>query len=222
MLKEVHATVPWQGRDYPAADGINVLMEVIANPATDPLVRANALGKLGRLASWLPNTNRIPELIALYDTLRERGEKGELLLTLMYSDDPRTLPLFVKVLDKEQDNTLRLLAAHGLAKWNVRRGVVELLPLFECTEPLGLRTVRDGVAGTFRGLNRRKGWGCPEEEIGKSMESRPDLDEDQRRGLYIAEVKKWFEENKHRFPDWKPGDPLPKVPAPDTKKSTGE
>jgi hypothetical protein len=59
--------------------------------------------------------------------------------------------------------------------------------------------------------NARKGWGFPEEEVRMALKDRTDLDDDQKAAAYIAEIKKWFAQNEHRFPDWKPGDPLPKI-----------
>jgi hypothetical protein len=73
--------------------------------------------------------------------------------------------------------------------------------------------VRDQAANTFRGLNKRKGWGCPEKEIRTSLEQRSDLGPEERAVLWLQQVKRWFAENEHRFPAWKLGDPLPESPA---------
>ncbi len=82
--------------------------------------------------------------------------------------------------------------------------------------------VRDNALDLFETKNRLKGWGFPDQEIRKAIEGRAGLDREAFVASYTAEIKKWFAENERRFPDWKPGDPLPEVPAPDTNKSTGE
>jgi len=200
-------------------------MRAITDGHTDPDERAKALEKLATLWPWLRNTDRIPELIALYDTLTGREEKRGVLGCLTRSEDPRGFPLFARVLQHEKDDMVRLFAAIALAQWNVRRGVAELVARVDSDEvfpqpvysPYG-RNIGDIVLGDFLSKSRDKGWGFPEEEIRKSIEAQVGLDEAKMKALYIAEmkaaVKKWFAENEHRFPDWKRGDPLPAAETP--------
>ena len=68
-------------------------------------------------------------------------------------------------------------------------------------------------------MNHQKGWGFPTKDIQKAIEARGDLSLDEMQVLYIAEIRKWFAENEHRFPEWKPGDPRPERPDPETDKS---
>jgi hypothetical protein len=155
----------------------------------------------------------LDELARLYDNPSE-PHKEAILICFVGSDDARGLPLFNRTLDKEENMMLRLSAAGGLAHWNIRRGVAELIRLFESTElPSGrfYPVIGDRARDSFQKLNQRKGWAFPDEEIRKSIESRPGIDREQAGALYNAEMKKWFTENQDRFPDWKPGDPLPKT-----------
>lgn len=215
----------WEGRQYGTSEGIQVLMRVVTDAGTDREERAKALERLSTLWPWLRNTDRIPELIALYDTLTGREEKLGLLGCLTRSEDPRGVPLFARVLQHEKDDRVRLFAAIALAQWNVRRGVGELVAGLDSDEvfpqpvysPYG-RKIGDIVLGDFLSKSRDKGWGFPDEEIRKSIETQGGLGEGKRKALYIAEmkaaVKKWFAENEDRFPDWKPGDPLPAAETP--------
>ncbi len=223
--KMFNITVGWGGRQYGTSEGIQVLMRAVTDPGTDPDERAKALKRLGTLWPWLRNTDRIPELIALYDTLTGREEKRGLLACLTRSEDPRGVPLFARVLQHEKDDLVRLFAAIALAQWNVRRGAAELVARLDSDEvfpqlvysPYG-RNIGDIVLGDFLSKSRDKGWGFPEEEIRKSIEAQGGLGEAKMKALYIAEmkaaVKKWFAENEHRFPDWKPGDPLAAAETP--------
>lgn len=210
--KTFFTTVEWQGQEYHASEGTTVLMQAIIDPATDPRVRAKALERLSSLRS----RETTAQLIALYDDLRERDEKAGVMACLTWSEDPRGFPLFTRLLDHEKDHMLRLVAAIALAEWNVRRGVEELVALLGSnavlTQPAHRPYIRDNALDMFLTNNRRKGWRFPAEEIRKSIEARPGLDREQFVALYIAEIKKWFAGNEHRFPNWEPGDPLPAAP----------
>lgn len=220
-----HIMVEWKGRQYGTAEGIEVLMRVITDRRTDPAERAKALQKLTTLWPWLRNSDRIPELIALYDTVSGREEELGVMRCLVSSEDPRGLPLCMKVLEKEEDSFVRLVAAGCLAEWNVRRGVAELVARCDSEElfpqpvysPYG-QEIGGIVLGDFLRKSRDKGWGFADEEVRKSLEGRSGLGEIEMKALYIRElkaaVKKWFAENEHRFPDWKPGDPLPAAESP--------
>ena len=218
----VHTMIRWNGDEHPAAEGIRILMGVILDPQTHSALRAKALDALAKHGKSLHATDRIPALVSLYDTLRAREEKAALLFCLAMSYDPRGLPLFVKVLDDEEDNILRLAAGHGLAKWNVRRGGTELINLLACAEALNTRTVGDAAAILFRKFNSRKLWGCPEEEIRKSVEQSSIRDPKERTALYVRKIKEWFAENEERFPVWNLGDPLPPMPSVEKEASGGK
>ena len=216
--------VSWKNEAYDVDDGIAVLMSVVRNPSSAKAEREEALDRLGMLSTQLDGRNCVEELIALYGAMRTRKEKGGLLLCLTKSQDRRGLPLLYEVVEAETDPVVRLFAALGLAKWNVRRGVAELVGLFESREILTssrMPNVRDYALESFRNANARKGWGCSEEEIRKSIERRTDFNDEQKAALYIAEIKKWFAENEERFPNWNPSDPLPEAPgeAPKPKDS---
>lgn len=217
-------TVRWKGREYDIDAGIEVLMTVVRNPDETPDERGRALAGLVVLGAQLSGRECMEELVTLYHTTGPL-EKGFILLSFMTSEDHRGIALFVRVLDKERDDYLRFIAADGLARWNIRRGVAELIQLFESTElPSGrfYPLVGERARALFQKLNDRKEWGFPNEEIGKAIASRTDLNDQEKLATYVADIKRWFAENEHRFPDWKLGDPLPEVPATDENKSGEE
>jgi hypothetical protein len=195
-------------------------MAVVRNAEKSADERHYALLRLSMLDRYLKGRPCLDELAKLYDVPGAVG-KGAILLCFKASDDRRAIPVFIRALDKEKDMKLRLSAAAGLAQWNIRRGVAELVDLLHSDEvlPQGAQMpyVRDNALDLFCTKNRLKGWGFPDEEekIRKSIESRSDLSHEEKGALYVAEMKaaiiKWFAENEHRFPEWKPGDPLPEV-----------
>ena len=207
--KTFYARVQWEGQEYSAEKGTRVLMRVVTNRATEVSLRAKALHVLGRLR----NRDITPQLISLYQELNDRKVKVGVIRCLAWSEDPRGFPFFIRILEHEQDSVLRLSAAAALARWNVRRGVEVLMSLLGSKDRLNSdRTIGYAVANSFRHLNRSKGWGCPEDRIQQEIAARANLSDDDMSALFILEIKKWFTANKHRFPDWKLGDPLPEAP----------
>lgn len=210
--KMLYTTVEWGEHEYQAQEGTTVLMKVIVDAATDSSVRAKALERLSRLR----NRDTTPQLLSLYDDLREAEEKAWLLRCLTSAEDPRGLPLFARVLEQETDDTVRMVAAFSLAQWNVRRGVEELVGLLDSGAPTAqtdrMKYDLDTVINVFATENRRKSWGFPFEKVAKSIGERTDLADEQKASLLASEIKKWFSENKDRFPDWNLGDPLPAAP----------
>lgn len=81
-----YTAVDWEGRQYGTAEGIEVLMRVIMDRRTDPAERAKALKTLSGLWPWLRNSGRIPELLALYETLTGHEEKRGVLRCLTRSE----------------------------------------------------------------------------------------------------------------------------------------
>lgn len=211
--------LPWKGHEYTPSEAIPVLMGVVQDPTSGPISRKEAFDVLDRLANQLGGTAWVPELIALYARIADREGKVGVLMCLVQSEDARAFPLYTRVLAQESDKFLRLLAAGGLSQWNVRSGVAELIRLFECTERLpNGRMIRDEAFGFFGGGNARKGWGFPEGEVRKSVEQTSEAGTEQAVALWIQEIKTWFAENQSRFPDWKPGDPLPEPWSPEPPK----
>lgn len=215
--------VHWQDRAYTPSDAIPVLMEVALDSNAGPIARKEALDVLDKLANQLGGSRWVPNLIILYDGADEVDKKASVLTLLLKSEDARALPLFSRVLAKESHEFTRLLAAYGLAHWNVRQGVAEMIRLFDSRKSLpGGQPLANEALKAFQGLNEMKGWEWTDKEVRKLIESRSELDEDEKRELFAAGVKHWFQENKNRFPDWGPDDPLPKVPASDKNESSGE
>ena len=207
--KTFYDTVQWEGQEYRARKGTTVLMQVILDPATAQTKRAKALEALARLR----NRDTIPQLVSLYDALSGGEDKLGIILCIGRSEDLRGLPFFAKILEQEQNNAARSYAAAALAAWNVRRGVKELIDLFECKERLGNEVIiGEGAIIAFGVNNRLKQWGFPEDDIRKSIEQGSELSPEERVKLWMQEVKVWFAQNKDRFPDWKLGDPLPAAP----------
>lgn len=208
--KSFHNTVEWEGQRYGAVDGTAILMQTIVDPNVHATLRTLALQQLARLR----NRNATERLLAIYDGLREREERLGVIRCLISSEDPRGFPLFMRVLEHEQDKLVRLFAAVALAKWNVRRGVTELIDVlerckdYEQTE----RSLCDEAANEFRWLNTHKGWGFPMEPLERDISSRTDVDLARQRSLLISAISSWYLENKSRFPDWASGNPLPAAP----------
>lgn len=219
-IKPSYSTVEWEGKEYDEHEGAAVLMQVIADSGTDASRRAKALERLGRLR----NRDATPQLVALYERFTGREERLKTIRCLISSEDPRGLPLFARILQHEQDEMVRLSAAVAMAQWNVRSGVAELIRIHDkCKDAASAHSyVCTGAANSLARLNTHKGWGFPDERIREGLLDKSDLDDHQRRELYRNEIKAWWAENEHRFPDWKPGDPLPEVPAADRNKSGEE
>ena len=151
------------------------------------------------------------ELVAIYPNLETTEEQYEVLLSFINSEDTRAFPLVYVIATSDASPRLRLRAAAALAQWNIRRGVQVLIELFPSEEKGPTRTVGADALMLFEGYNRRKGWGCPMEEIMKPATALSDQDYAGAVALAQRGFRDWFEQNKNRFPDWKPGDPLPEV-----------
>jgi hypothetical protein len=189
-------------------------MAVVRDSERSPNERQRALNELSSLSRNLNGHPCIDELASLYNVASVL-EKQAMLNLFMGSDDPKGIPVFLRTVEHEENMKLRLAAAAALAQWNVRRGVAELVKLMDSKDsvpqPSRMFFVYDNAIDLFEIKNRLKGWGFPAEDVRKSIEARPGLDREQFVALYSAEVKKWFAENEHRFPDWKLGDPLPAI-----------
>jgi len=224
-------SIRWKDVQYSIDDGIAVLMNVVRDPdaASGHWNAAAAITQFATLGGYLNGQSCLDELAKRYDTFGV-SERGAVLLCFKTSGDPRGIPLFVHVLDEEKNVKLRLWAASGLANWNVRRGVAELVTLLDSQEempqPSQLFYVCDDAMRTFRLQNIRKGWGFPDDkesaEWPPDVMPPPDVAARLKPRPAVAEIKRWFAENEHRFPDWNPGDPLPEVPAGDNNKPTKE
>jgi hypothetical protein len=210
--------VQWEQREYPPSEGIEVLMGIIMDPRRETQKRAQALQALSPFGHKLRNTDHIPELIALYDTCTDKDDNRRLVGTLAWSEDPRALPLFARCLKEATDDLSRWACADALAQWNIREGVAALIDLSESAKlgpERGGESFANEVLKNVTGLNTEKGWGLPGLEIAERIDDiEPKVTDEERRVLFRAEIKKWFEANKDRFPDWKPGDPLPVVERP--------
>ncbi len=208
-INESYSTVEWEGKQHHAVEGTNLLMKVIKNPVTDGATRANALQHLGRLR----NRGITTELISIYESLNARDEKLALIRSLIWSKDSRGFELYARVLEHEKDNLVRLTAATALAQWNVRLGVSEMVGFLEkcMSADSHDRVLCNEAAKEFLWCNAHKGWGFPEKETRKSITETSGLDDVERAALFVSEMKKWWAENEHRFPEWKPGDPLPEI-----------
>lgn len=219
-IKPFYRTVEWEGKEYDAHEGRAVLMTIIADAGTDASRRAKALQRLGRLR----HRDATPQLLAIYRRLTEREERLETIRCLISSEDPRSLPLFAGILEHEEDKMVRLYAAVAMAQWNVHRGVAELIRIHDkCKDAASAHSyVCTGAANSLARLNTYRGWGFPQEPVREALLGRSDLDDDQRRELYLSEIKNWWAQNERRFPDWKLGDPLPEASPEDDNKPSNE
>jgi len=212
-------SVAWNSNEYSIADGIDVLMASIENRQSSANERARALMALSGLGTKLRGHPCLQKLANRFD---ESSYLEKLIIVSCFkaSADPSGLPLYSRILDGEKDMKLRFRAASGLADWNVRRGVGALVRLLDSTEmfpPPMLPYVRDNAMRTFRLTNIHKGWGFPDDK--ESAKAPPDMIPPPEVAARlkppptVEEIKKWWSENEHRFPEWKPGDPLPEVEA---------
>jgi len=209
--------IRWKDREYDISGGIDVLMSAIRDAETHK-ERELALLTLSMASPDLGGRACLDDLATMFDNAE--GLNKQIILTcFLGSRDPRGIPVFIRTLQKEHNIKLRLSAAAGLAQWNLRRGVAELVKLLDSQEempqPSQLFYVRDNAMRTFRLKNIHKGWGFPDDK--ESAEWPPDVMPPPeaaarlRRPPSVGEIKAWWIENERRFPEWKPGDPLPEV-----------
>jgi len=210
-IRVVPKSITWKGKEYDPQSGIRVLMSVIREPTTRADQRVAALDRLGMLNTELSGKDCLAEVLELYGPELTREEKGGILLCFIKSEDPRGLPLFYSALDTEEDPMLRLLAANGLAAWNVQRGVAELIALFGSTTTMGQREVGTEGQMLFFRFNEQKGWGIPERQIRDRALAAADGNLQQYTRAAMEECRSWLEENKDRFPNWTPRDELPEI-----------
>lgn len=211
----------WNGQDYDVESGIHVLSGLVQDSMVDSKQRVLALQELSTLREHLRGRLILDDLAKRYDSASDL-EKLSILLCFKTSDDPRGIPLYLRALEREHNLKLRLRAAKGLADWNVRQGVSELIKLLdspdEMPQPSQLFYVRDNAMQSFRLANIQKGWGFPDDK--ESVEWPPDVMPPPEVAARLKppptteEIKKWWVENQHRFPEWKPGDPLPAIESP--------
>jgi hypothetical protein len=206
-------SVEWNGQILAWQEGMALLSAIAANPAVEMEKRAAALTTLGSLNVRLRGSDCVPVLLNLYRPDSPLELKLEVLKCLCVSHDVRAIPLFSSVLAKEPDEFLRLMAAGGIATWNVRSGVRELFQRLSATAAKDhSRTVGEEAGRLLASLNARKGWGLPTEgDLRAAIGDPQKYDKDELVRLASELYQKWFSENEHRFPDWKPGDPLPAV-----------
>ncbi len=211
IIKRPRTSVIWEDKEYGIDDGIDVLMSVIANPTTDVATRATAINRLGHFSTCLQNRECLPKLCALFDGLGSRMEKRQILTCLTIAQDSTGLSLLYRVATNESDPVLRFHGASGLAAWNIREGVHQLIELFPSRAETGLRQVGAAAMISFTSLNERKGWNCPQDEIRRAALATAGDNSEEYAKAAMHGYRAWFEENKHRFPEWKLGDPLPEA-----------
>ena len=222
-------SVKWEGNEYDVETGLDVLMRVVRDPERSANDRELALLDVSRLGTHLKHRLCLDELRKRFDSAGEL-EKSIILTCFKGAQDPRAIELFTHVLDHGQSMKLRLRAAGGLAQWNVRRGGAELVKLLDSdailSQPARVPYVRHNALELLRTNNRLKGWGYPDEKIWRGIESRTDLNNDEKAALFFAEekaeIKKWWAGNEHRFPEWRPGDPLPETEVSQPKPGNRE
>jgi len=222
FMKVVPETAHWKDQEYDIKTGISVLMRVIKNPTTTHDERVLALRYLGNLSIRLQGNKCIDDLVLLYPKLETTDEQYELLFSFISSEDSRALPLVYDVTTGDAQPRLRLRAAAALAQWNIRRGIQALIELFPNEEKGPTRTLGAAALMVFEGYNRRKAWGCPMEEIEAPAKTVAEQDHNAAIELLMRGYRDWFEQNKARFPDWKPGDPLPTSPPFEPDKPSNE
>lgn len=211
LIIRLKTSIRWEEQEYNIDDGIDLLMDIITDPVTDVSMRSKAINRLGHFSTQLQNRECLPKLCSLYNQMETRNEKLQILRCLIGVKDPAGLNLFHRIVTTKTDPHLRNSAAVGLADWNIREGVYQLIELFASNANIGFRDVGASAMISFTSLNERKEWKCPQDEMReKSLEIANGNREKYGEAL-MHEYRTWFEKNKHRFPEWKAGDPLPKI-----------
>lgn len=212
-----HRVVPnrvhWDGTEYDIDAGVPLLLSVITNSSTSHDIRLSALRRLGTLNTALYGRDEIIELIAIYPDLIELEARLSLLQCLVRSEDPRGFPLLYEAMQSDPNSRIRRLAATGLANWNVRSGIRTLIELIPSREPDGRRDVGTNVVMTLASLNRMKQLEIPIDAIEAPAKTMAPNNHDAAVLRLFEDWKAWYDQNQHRFSDWKPGDPLPDIEA---------
>ena len=207
--RPLRGKVNWKGQEYNVEVGIRVLMTDVSSSAISSDERVLALRALGHLKGKLRGDPCIVDLLAVYPKLETTAERAALLNVLNNSDDQRVLPLAHSIAIEGGEPRLRLLAAAVLARWNVRLGVEVIVEFFPNGKGQTGATLGVDALMLFDVLNRTKGWGCPREEAENPVGASDGRTYSEAVALAESGFRKWFEQSKDRFPDWKPGDPLP-------------
>ena len=122
--------------------------------------------------------------------------------------DPRALGVLYGSL-RDVNEGVRMFAGAGLAARNVRDGLAELIRLLDSSKMLSQTQPQwYSVLAGLEQMNQLNGWGFPNKEITDSAR-RSTGNRVQFRAVLITRWEEWFAENEQRFPEWKPGDPLP-------------
>ena len=204
-------TTQWKEREYDVDAAIPILMGVIQDSTMVPAERAAALDRLGVLSTHLRGRRCIDKLVELYPTLETSEERFGLLQCLVKSQDSRALALLFAAASGDKDPLVRLIGAAGLSTWNVRAGARELIDLFALDAPGPRGALGWEAVVAFDSENSRRGWGLPMKVADRADASLRGLSDAALRRELQRRYHEWFEQNKTRFPDWKPGDPLPVV-----------
>ena len=210
VLRAAPSTLDWEQKSYPVSEGTNVLVGVITDPGASYEQRTNALKKLITAGPALKGSDMVPLLVAAYDALKGEQDRALIGGSLDASEDERGLPIFCRFLSEATNDLSRSQAAYALSRWNIRDGVEAMMGLLESkyVGPAGEK-FSSVIVKVLQVLNQEKGWGLDDQAILQRVNLRQNLTEEQREAMHIAEIVKWWSENKKRFPDWKPGDPLP-------------
>lgn len=201
-------TIRWKEQEYDADAAIPILMTVINDQSTASAERVVALDRLGMLATHLRGLRILDDLVEFYAKLEKIDERFSLLQCLLKSQDSRSLPLLYSA-TSDKEPLVRLVGAAGLASWNVRGGVRQLIELFVLDAPGPRGPLGWEAVIAFDSENSRRAWGLPREVADRANASLKGLSDAELRHELQRRYSEWFEANKLRFPDWKPGDPLP-------------
>ena len=206
-------SIIWEGIELDSRVAESILMNVVENPESAKSRRLDALGKLSAIHSVLRGSDSLPRLIALYDKDVDIETRRAVVLCLCKSMDPRAFDLLFRITQSESgDSMLRVICAGGLAQWNVRQGVRQLAMLADSDESIhSHRTIGDEAMILLQSLDQLKNWGYDARPSVQSIITSKSLNHSDKRHALRDNFVEWFEANAYRFPDWRPGDPLPEV-----------
>lgn len=209
---EMHSTIAFEGVEYSIQDAIKLLSGIAFAPDEPVKRRAAALVRLGGPAKHPDAVALVPDAAAVCLNEQDLDLRRASVDFLMRSDDERVPGFLLHVLRTEDDVGLRILAAHGLACWNVNEGVAELIRLGGSAPDMGNGLVRrkgDRSLGhealiDLQFLNRDKNWGFPSEAVAAELENVAKTDRQHAMQLLAQRWEEWFTTNAERFAEVPP------------------
>lgn len=194
--------IEFEGRSYPFESGMAKLVQAATDTRRSIGERRAALRILGPLSPHLYARGELPAVLARAMEETDAPCRIELLRCAVQAVDPRALPVFKRTLQSAEDPDTRQVAAGGLARWNERSGVQELIALLEVSadaEPEALARAEKALIA-LNEFNAVNGWGCDLAFLYDDFQRMGGGGEIEKARLAKEHWAKWFNANQHRFP----------------------